>query len=83
MIDIHRELAAPGHTARMLIQVHDELVFEVPEGEVESEAAMIRTKMEGAIELQVPVVVRHRLGTNVGRGQVGLSGRFSSLFRFL
>jgi DNA polymerase-1 len=57
MIDIHRELKGGGHPARMLIQVHDELVFEVAKGDVEAEAAMIQEKMEHAIPLDVPIVV--------------------------
>ncbi len=57
MIDIHRELKGGGHPARMLIQVHDELVFEAPKRDVEREAAMIRDKMEHAIPLDVPIVV--------------------------
>ncbi len=57
MIDIHRELRSGPRAARMLIQVHDELVFEVPLCDVEREAAMIREKMENAIPLDVPVVV--------------------------
>jgi len=57
MIDIHRELQSGRHSAKMLIQVHDELVFEVAQMSVESEAAMIRDKMEHAIPLDVPIVV--------------------------
>ena len=41
----------------MLIQVHDELVFELPERYAEQEAAMIREKMTGALKLKVPLVV--------------------------
>jgi len=57
MIDIHRELMSGDHPAKMLIQVHDELVFEVPKREVEREAKMIRDRMEHAIPLDVPIVV--------------------------
>lgn len=57
MVDIHRELKSGGHAAKMLIQVHDELVFEVPKAAVESEAAMIREKMSKAIPLSVPIEV--------------------------
>lgn len=57
MIDIHRELKSGSHPAKMLIQVHDELVFEVPKRDIEREAAMIRDKMEHAIPLDVPIVV--------------------------
>ncbi len=57
MIDIHRAYKAGEHPARMLIQVHDELVFEVPKRHLDDTAALIREKMAGAIELDVPVVV--------------------------
>jgi DNA polymerase-1 len=57
MIDIHQAFKAGRHTARMVIQVHDELVFEVPSEHVEREARLIREKMEKAIELDVPIVV--------------------------
>ncbi|MFO7586985.1 MAG: DNA polymerase I [Gemmatimonadota bacterium] len=42
---------------RMLLQVHDELLFEVPEGKVEEASAVVRQEMEGAIELSVPLRV--------------------------
>ncbi|MCG3132275.1 MAG: DNA polymerase I [Phycisphaerae bacterium] len=72
MVDIHRELEGSrvasaaatrsasrleAYTARMLMQVHDELVFEVAEASVEREARMIREKMTNAIPLDVPIVV--------------------------
>ena len=57
MIAIHGAFQAGKLHAKMLIQVHDELVFEVPRDRVESDAALIRTKMETALELDVPVVV--------------------------
>ena len=57
MIDIHETVQTERRPARMLIQVHDELVFEVPEKSVETEAEMIRDKMTSAIPLEVPVVV--------------------------
>ena len=41
----------------MLVQVHDELVFEVAKEDVEATAEMVRERMERAIELNVPVVV--------------------------
>jgi DNA polymerase-1 len=57
MIDIHRAYKTGEHSARMLIQVHDELVFEVAQADLEQAAPLIRGKMENAIELGVPVVV--------------------------
>ncbi|MGE0652465.1 MAG: DNA polymerase, partial [Alphaproteobacteria bacterium] len=48
---------AAGLTGRMLLQVHDELIFEVPEAEVEPTAAVARRVMEAAAHLSVPLVV--------------------------
>ncbi len=69
MIDIHRELMSGGHSARMLIQVHDELVFEVPRQDVETEAGMVREKMERAIELRVPLTVDIAWGRTWAEGK--------------
>lgn len=41
----------------MLLQVHDELLFEVPEGELDKTASVVKTTMEGAARLAVPLVV--------------------------
>ena len=57
MIDIHNAYKAGEHPARMLIQVHDELVFEVPQARLDASAALIRDKMETAILLDVPIIV--------------------------
>ncbi|MBR9988480.1 MAG: DNA polymerase I [Gemmatimonadetes bacterium] len=55
MIAIHREIAGTG--VRMLLQVHDELVFEAPADGVEEARAMIQRLMEAAFELTVPLEV--------------------------
>jgi DNA polymerase-1 len=57
MIRVPRALDRAGLGARMLLQVHDELLFEVPEAEVEATAAAIGAVMEGAAHLSVPLVV--------------------------
>jgi DNA polymerase-1 len=57
MIDIHREIKSKKLATKLLIQVHDELVFEVRKADVESHSEMIRQKMTSAIRLDVPVVV--------------------------
>ncbi len=61
MARIPPALDAAGLNGRMLLQVHDELLFEVPEAEVEATAALVKTVMEGAcaprLELSVPLVV--------------------------
>ena len=64
MIDIHRELQEGGLRAKMLLQVHDELLFEVPREQVDDLRAMVKAKMEGAIELKVPLLVETGLGEN-------------------
>jgi DNA polymerase-1 len=48
----------------MLLQVHDELVFEVPHGEVEAMRGLVRREMENVVELEVPLVVDVGVGPN-------------------
>jgi DNA polymerase-1 len=43
--------------AKMVLQVHDELVFEVPQAEHEAAAALVKREMEGVTQLRVPLVV--------------------------
>jgi len=57
MIRIPQALAEGGLAARMLLQVHDELIFEVPEAEVEATAALAKRVMAGVAHLDVPLVV--------------------------
>ncbi|MDA1165616.1 MAG: DNA polymerase I [Planctomycetota bacterium] len=64
MINIHRTLKAEQHPARMLLQIHDELVFETPESEAESLVTLVRTGMETAFTLDVPLTVDIAIGDN-------------------
>jgi DNA polymerase-1 len=64
MIRIHAALAAEGLNARMLLQVHDELVFEVPGPELDQVAALVKHEMENAAQLSVPLVVDLGSGDN-------------------
>jgi DNA polymerase-1 len=57
MVRLPAALRSAGLAARMLLQVHDELLFEAPEAEVEATAALARDVMEGAATLTVPLVV--------------------------
>jgi DNA polymerase-1 len=57
MIAIDRRLRREHPAARLLLTVHDELLFEVPQGEVEPIAALVRQEMEGVAQLAVPLVV--------------------------
>jgi DNA polymerase-1 len=62
MINIHRRIHDERRPVRMLIQVHDELVFELPADRVEAEAEMIRQEMTGAMKLDVPLTVDVKVG---------------------
>jgi DNA polymerase-1 len=64
MIRIHRLLRERGLGARMLLQVHDELVFEVPGPELDEVTALVKREMEGAAELSVPLLVETGAGDN-------------------
>lgn len=64
MLEIAKGLAKKKHDAAMLLQVHDELVFEVERGEVPAFAAWARGVMEGAVKLKVPLVVDVKAGPN-------------------
>jgi DNA polymerase-1 len=61
-------LASAKLSAQMLLQVHDELVFEAPEAEVEATITVVRKVMEGAalpaVDLSVPLVVEARAADN-------------------
>ena len=64
MIRIHQALREGGLATRMLLQVHDELVFEVPEGQQGTATELVKRHMEAAASLRVPLVVSTGVGTN-------------------
>jgi DNA polymerase-1 len=64
MIRIDRRLRDQRLQAKMLLQVHDELVFEVPPVELEEVQALVKDEMEGAASLSVPLVVDIGIGSN-------------------
>ena len=64
MINIHAKLEASDLECDMLLQVHDELVFEVPESEVAAVSKLVKAEMEGAMKLEVPLVVEIGTGHN-------------------
>ena len=51
----------------MLLQIHDELVFEMPEQEVDAAAAIIRSAMENALKLDVPLTVNLQVGSSLAK----------------
>ncbi len=69
MVRIDRRLKAEGLKARMLLQVHDELVFEMPESEADRLELLVREEMSGAFPLDVPLKV------DVGRGKTWLEAK--------
>ena len=62
MIDMTKRLDAEGMKSRMLLQVHDELIFEAPENEIEKLKAIVPEVMEAAIALDVPLKVDSSFG---------------------
>ncbi len=67
---IHTDKALQEHelSAVMLLQIHDELVFELPEEELEVTQDVVKKAMEGALQLDVPLVVNFEIGRNLGKG---------------
>ena len=64
MVRLPGELEDAGLNARMLLQVHDELIFEVPDAELGATQALVKSVMEGAADLDVPLVVDTGFGLN-------------------
>ena len=64
MVEVDAELSAAGLRARMILQVHDELVFEVPEREVDELRRRVPARMEAVLPLRVPLVVDVGVGAN-------------------
>ena len=64
MVNIDRRLISEKMDAGMTIQVHDELVLEVPHHEIDQVTEIVRTEMESAIQLDVPLVVEIGMGPN-------------------
>jgi DNA polymerase-1 len=64
MLAVDRELREAGLEARILLQVHDELLLEVPLGAEEQTAGLVKACMEGVHELAVPLTVDQKTGRN-------------------
>lgn len=64
MINLHREMERRNLKSKMLLQIHDELLFEVPEGEVAEMKSLVSELMPRAFELRVPVKIDIKLGKN-------------------
>ena len=85
MLRVDKALAETNSSAQMVLQVHDELLFECPEGEVRPLADLVRDAMQNAYPLDVPLRAEVKSGHNwwdvtpVGADQESLSGVFSGM----
>lgn len=66
MVRIPPALTEQGLSARMLLQVHDELIFEVPESEADKTAALVKSIMENVVRLDVPLIAETGFGKSWG-----------------
>jgi len=66
MINLHREMEKRNLESKMLLQIHDDLLFEVPEAEMEKMKSLVAELMPGAVKLRVPVKIDIKLGRNWG-----------------
>jgi DNA polymerase I len=64
MINIYRAIKAQSLLSEMMLQVHDELVFDVPLDEVETLKKLVKEAMENAVSLKVPLRVEVGVGKN-------------------
>ena len=64
MVNVHRRLKAEKLSAKIILQVHDELIVECPEAEAEAVREILRDEMERAAELSVPLTVDAHIGKN-------------------
>jgi DNA polymerase-1 len=64
MINIYNKLEAGNYKSKMLLQVHDELVFDIYKPELEALKTLIKTEMENAYTLEVPLDVELDIGLN-------------------
>ena len=66
MIKIHRDLPKVSPRSKIILQVHDELVFEAPEKDLEKVAKFVKDAMEKIIKLKVPVIAEMKVGPSWG-----------------
>jgi DNA polymerase-1 len=64
MINIHKRMNSENYKSKMILQIHDELLFECPEDEVNKFGEMVQHEMETAVSLAVPLKVDWNYGAN-------------------
>ncbi|MDR1245087.1 MAG: hypothetical protein LBJ98_03825, partial [Endomicrobium sp.] len=66
MIGIYNELKIKGYKSLIILQVHDDLLLEVPLEEKETIISVVKDKMENAVKLDVPLLIDVKIGDNWG-----------------
>jgi len=66
MLDLPGKIEEAGLRAQMLLQVHDELIFEVPEKELDETTALVTAVMEDAFKLSIPLETEAKAGKSWG-----------------
>lgn len=66
MLDIDRKLVAQQLESTLILQIHDELIFEAPDSELDSLKTLVKKSMEGVFTLKVPLIVDIHIGKNWG-----------------
>ena len=64
MINIHKQMDADNYTSKMILQIHDELLFEGPLEEMDKLSTLVVNEMESAMLLSVPLKVDWKIGKN-------------------
>ena len=64
MVELSKKFTEQGLRAKMILQVHDELLFDLPKEEVEQVRAIVEDTMENAIKLKVPLKIDVGMGEN-------------------
>ena len=62
MVNIHKKIKEDGYHSDMILQIHDELIFEVPKYEIENFSKLVKFEMENALQLSVPLKVDYNWG---------------------
>ncbi len=66
MISVHNQITKEYPATKLIMQVHDELVLEVPEKDVDTVSELVKNAMEGVVELKIPIDVEVKVGHNWG-----------------
>jgi DNA polymerase-1 len=67
MLRVYKRLQQDKLTSKLILQIHDELVLEVPEYELETVSELLKNTMENAAQLDVPLTVNIHYGQNLGK----------------